>query len=156
MVSIDKNTLVLVLKEHEGVDLISYGKPRDGFELGCSVEHWTSGYGGKYEMVHNNVPPGVMIAVGDLENIEIKDQGALKAHLQKIDAYPTGHSGDFSGKDIAALKQWFFDRSVRDDATNNQDPLTNAKKPTPEGLGKDRVRRPGQLSGRQYEYVQGS
>ncbi len=135
MTTISQETLVVVLREHEGVELISYGKPRDGFELKGEVPHWTSGYGGQYEMAHYNVPAGAMIAVGDLQSLDIADLGKLKEQLKKIDIYPTGHEGDFTGKDVDELKKWFHDRSVRDDKVNDQSPIAHAKKLTPDGLG---------------------
>lgn len=138
MFSLNQDTLVVVLSEHDGVELVSYGKPRDGFALGGVVPHWTSGFGGKYEIVHKNVPAGVMIAVGDLEGLDIHDQEKLKKQLQHIDIYPTGHSGDFTGKDVEEVKKWFFERSVHDDAVNDQSKIAHASKLTPEGLGKAR------------------
>jgi len=130
-----------VLGRHvnEGVDLLSAGNPRDGFELNIKVPHWTSGFGGTYEMVHTNVPTGTMIAVGDVAKItDISDFEKLKDILRKIDIYPTGHLGDFTGKDVSELKKWFFDRSIIDDAANNQEPLSGVKKLTPAGLGLDK------------------
>ncbi|MDX1974196.1 MAG: hypothetical protein SFT92_00815 [Rickettsiales bacterium] len=138
MFSLNQDMLVIILSEHEGVDLVSYGKPRDGFALTGVIPHWTSGFGGKYEIIHKNVPAGAMIAVGDLENLDITNQDKLKQQLKHIDIYPTGHSGDFTGKDIEEIKQWFFDRSVRDDALNNQSPIAHAQQLTPEGLGESR------------------
>jgi hypothetical protein len=133
-----KDTLVQVLSHHAGVSVVSYGKPRDGFELPVEVPLWTSGYGGKYETKHTNVPKGVMIAVGDLEGLDVTNQDALKAQLKNIDIYPTGGSGDFTGKNLGELVKWFSDRSRRDDEVNSQTPIAHAKKLTPEGLGRER------------------
>ena len=47
----------------------------------------------------------------------------LKAQLKQVDIYPTGHSGDFTGKDLTVLRKWFFDRSVQNDEVNFQWPL---------------------------------
>jgi hypothetical protein len=135
MFTFNQDTLVMVLYEHDGVELISYGKPRDGFELTHAIPHWTSGFGGKYEIIHKNVPAGVMIAVGDIEKLTISDQDELKKQLKSIDIYPVGHSGDFTGKDIKEIKQWFIDRSVRDDAINSQSHIEHAKSLSRSGLG---------------------
>ena len=131
------DVLVAVLSEHEGVALYSYGKPRDGFELTCGVPHWRSGYGGQYEMTHTNVPAGTMIAIGDLVDLKIDDIEQLKTQLQKVDIYPTGHDGDFTGQDVEELKEWFHERSVRDDSVNDQNAIAHAQKITPQGLGQD-------------------
>ena len=123
MVHINTNMLVRVLSGYKGVDLVSLGKPRDAFALPRAVPHWTSGYGGEYEMVHTHVPVGTMIAAGDLEKLTLDDFEALKHTLSNIDIYPTGHSGDFTNKKTEELKAWFFERSVLNDEVNDQLPL---------------------------------
>ena len=135
MFAFDQETLIKVLDAEKGVDMISYGRPRDGFALPLDVPHWTSGYGGKYEMQHSHVPAGTMIAIGNLEDIDIHDIDKLKPQLQEIDIYPTGHSGDFTGTNVQTLRQWFTDRSRLDNDVNNQTPIAHAKKLTPAGLG---------------------
>ena len=123
MWSFDKDKLVAVLATKDGVDLVSLGKPRDGFALPVDVPHWTSGYGGQYEMIHTHVPKGAMVAAGDLESLDVADFESLKTKLSAIDIYPTGHSGDFTGKDIAETNRWFFDNSVVNEEANSQWPL---------------------------------
>jgi len=103
MFAINQDVLIQVLKTHHGVDFKSYGKPRDAFELPIEVPHWTSGYGGKYEMTHTHVPAGAMVAVGNLEDVDVSNQAKLKAQLKEIDIYPTGHSGDFTGTNLDTL-----------------------------------------------------
>jgi hypothetical protein len=133
-----KESLEQVLSYHEGVSIVSYGKPRDAFKLPIDVPHWTSGYGGKYEMVHTHVPAGVMVAIGNLEELDLSDQAKLKDQLANIDIYPTGEAGDFSGKKIQDLTKWFTDRSRVDNAVNDQKPIAHVKKLTPSGLGPER------------------
>lgn len=130
-----QETLVEVLKHCEGVDLASYGKPRDAFLLPVKIPHWTSGFGGKYEMRHTNVPAGAWVAVGDLEDLVINDFEKLKQQLTTIDIYPTGHSGDFSGKKLEELDSWFRSRSRLDNEANSQTPICHVQKLTPKGLG---------------------
>jgi|GEM_PF-5214960 hypothetical protein len=127
-------TLVRVLSEREGVDVASYGKPRDAFILPISVPFWTSGYGGRYEMRHTNVPAGAWVAVGNLEDLDLSDFGKLKEQLCYIDIYPTGHSGDFTGKTLTELDSWFSSRSRRDDNVNSQTPIIHTKRLTSAGL----------------------
>ena len=135
MFTLDQDTLIMVLHEHTGVDLVSLGKPRDGFVLKTPVPHWTSGFGGTYEMVHSNVPEGVMVAAGDLEDLKLDDFDGLVEKLKKLDIYPSGANGDFTGKDVEELRQWFFDRSVRNDEVNHQWPIKHtAHQLTPEKL----------------------
>lgn len=140
MLSFPSDVVEAVLSRHkqEGVELISSGNPRDGFMLPIEVPHWTSGFGGNYEMVHTNVPAGTMIAVGDLSKLDTSNQDVLKEQLRKIDIYPTGHSGDFTGKDVKSLQKWFFDRSLLDNEANNQTAIACAKQLTADGLGQDR------------------
>ena len=97
MFTLDQDTLIMVLHEHTGVDLVSLGKPRDGFVLKTPVPHWTSGFGGTYEMVHSNVPKDVMIAAGDLDGLTLDNFDDLVSKLKNLDIYPTGTSGDFAG-----------------------------------------------------------
>ncbi len=140
MFVLQEDVLIEILKRHadKGIDLVSYGKPRDAFELPVDFPHWTSGFGGKYEMVHQNIPAGVMIAVGNLEDLDINNQEKLKKQLQEIDIYPTGHTGDFSTVSLEKARAWFDQRSRRDDEVNSQTPIRHAGKLTKTGLGDKR------------------
>jgi hypothetical protein len=134
----NQKDLIEFLENHaQGVEVASYGRARDGFELPVDVQFWKSGYGGKYESVHTKVPKGTMIAVGDLEDLDVTNFEKTEEHLVKIDIYPTGHSGDFSDQKLDTLRDWFFSRSRVDNEVNTQTPISHAKKLTPEGLGKE-------------------
>jgi len=131
----DEDILIQVLESSGGgVDVASYGRPRDGFELTSNVPYFTSGFGGKYEVIHTNVPAGVMVAVGDLDSLDMSDFDVMKQQLSVIDIYPTGHSGDFTGVSPQKSKDWFNACSRLDNEVNNQVAISHAKNLTPEGL----------------------
>jgi hypothetical protein len=139
----NQETILEILKNNpefwgQGVSVVSYGKPRDAFQLSIDVPHWVSGYGGKYEMRHTNVPAGVMIAVGNLEELDVNNFEKLKAQLKEVDIYPTGHSGDFTGTDLDTLRKWFTDRSRLDNEVNPQTPIAHVKTLTKDGLGEQK------------------
>jgi hypothetical protein len=134
----NQETLIQILEEQPGVDVVSYGRPRDAFQLSVDIPIWTSGYGGKYEMRHEHVPAGAMIAVGNLEDVDVADQNKLKSQLEIIDIYPTGHSGDYTGISLEKLHEWFTAHNRLDNSVNNQSSLAKAKMLTPQGLGQTR------------------
>lgn len=138
MLELSEEALLNVLDRHEGVGLMSLGKPRDGFRLSRPIAHWTSGAGSKYEMLHTNIPAGVMVAAGGLDALDFNDFTKLKEQLAVLDIYPTGKSGDFSGQKVEDLQKWFFDRSRRDDIANGQEAIAGVKKLTPQGLGEEK------------------
>lgn len=133
MLVIERNALINFLKTQKGVELSSYGMPRDAFELPVDIPFWMSGKD-TAEMPHYNVPAGTMVAVAKIEKLNDLYFDELKEALAKIDIYPLGGSGDFSSRDgrsaaedIAERKQWFYERNKIDNRLNPQAGIMDAK-----------------------------
>lgn len=126
MLVVERNALIKFLQTQKGVELTSYGTPRDIFELPVDVPYWMSGQG-TAEMPHYNVPAGTMVAVSGFETLANLDFEDLKHALANLDIYPMGGSGDFTPRggrtleqDKAERKQWFEERNKINNKLNSQ------------------------------------